>query len=126
MRVKISTMHGIESKKVGNDAPKSETFVYNGQTYRVGSPEHQGLMKRVIRAKLEQNPHVLKLLLDSGDTKIIHRPVRKDGTPYPDSTTIPERIFSGFLMELREEFRSRAPSVIIGVKDMVEKAHENR
>lgn len=66
--------------------------------------EHQELMKRIIRAKLKQNPHILKLLLDSGDTEIVHRPIRKDGAPYPDSTTIPERIFSGFLMELRKEF----------------------
>jgi len=112
-------MHGIESKKVGNDAPKSETFAYNGQVYRVGSPEHQELMKRIIRAKLEQNPHILKLLLESGDTEIIHRPLRKDGTPYPDSTTVPERIFSGFLMELREEFRGLASVVCDNMKERV-------
>jgi hypothetical protein len=80
-------------------------------------------MKRVIRAKLEQNPHILKLLLDTGNTEIIHRPVRKDGTPYPDSTTVPEKIFSGFLMELREEFRSLASVVCEGMKDRVEEIH---
>jgi hypothetical protein len=116
-------MHGIKSKIIGNGTPKSETFEYNGQIYRVGSPEHQGLMKRVIRAKLEQNPHILKLLLDTGNTEIIHRPVRKDGTPYPDSTTVPEKIFSGFLMELREEFRSLASVVCEGMKDRVEEIH---
>lgn len=122
-RVKIATMHGIESKKIGNGAPKSETFEYNGQTYRVGSPEHQGLMKHVIRAKLEQNPHVLKLLLETGDAEIVHRPVKKDGTPYPDSTTVPERIFSGFLMELRREFQALAAVVCENMKDRVEEIH---
>ena len=104
-RLEIASMHGIESKKIGNNAPKNETFECRGEVYRVGSVEHQGLMERAIRAKFEQNPMALKLLLETGNTDIIHRPIKKDGTPYPDSTSIPEKIFSDFLMELREEFR---------------------
>jgi predicted NAD-dependent protein-ADP-ribosyltransferase YbiA (DUF1768 family) len=69
----------------------------------VGSFEHQELMYWAIRAKLEQNPDVLKLLLATGNAKIIHEPKKKDGTPYPDSETIPASIFSGFLMKLRDE-----------------------
>lgn len=104
VRENIASMHGIASKKVGNGAVPADTFTYLYDSYVVGSPEHQGLMKRAIRAKLEQNPEILALLLATGDAKIIHEPMRADGSPYPDSTTIPGVVFSKILMELREEF----------------------
>lgn len=114
-RERIAGLSGIESKKAGNGVPPSATFVYLGETYAVGSPEHQALMKRAIRAKLEQNPDVLELLLSTGDAPIIHDPKRPDGTPYPDSATVPAAVFSRFLMELRDEFRMASPEVREGV-----------
>ena len=105
-RLEIASLYGIESKKIGNDAPQSTTFKYRGEVYDVGSIEHQELMLRAIRAKLEYNPAVLKLLIDSGDTMIIHRPMKKDGTAYADSTTIPGQAFSQILMNLRAEYQS--------------------
>lgn len=62
-------------------------------------------MRRAIRAKLEQNSNVLSLLLATGDTPIVHDPKRKDGSSYPDSTTIPAKVFSQILMTIRDELK---------------------
>lgn len=102
-RDEIATYHGLLSKKSGDEWDNEAEFIYLGQQYDTGSREHQELMYRAIRAKLEQNPDVLKLLLATGNAKIIHEPKKRDGTPYPDSETIPASIFSGFLMKLRDE-----------------------
>lgn len=103
-RMKISGMFWIASKKIGDTGDNREGhFEYLWRQYTVGSEEHHELMYRAIRAKLEQNPETLKLLLETWDTPIIHEPRKKDGTPYPDSTTIPASVFSWMLMRLREE-----------------------
>ena len=105
-RNRIALMYWIISKKIGNDGDNSDwSFEYFWQRYVVGSPEHQELMYRAIRAKLEQNPEVLRLLIDTGNTPVIHEPKKKDGTLYGDSETIPAVIFSGFLMRLRKELQ---------------------
>ena len=103
-RMKISGMFWIASKKIGDAGDNREGhFEYLWRQYVVGSMEHHELMYRAIRAKLEQNPETLKLLLETGDAPIIHEPRKKDGTPYPDSTTIPATVFSWMLMRLRDE-----------------------
>lgn len=104
-RAIIAKISGIWAKKASEIPRPSFRFQYNWNFYSVGSLEHHDLMRRAIRAKLEQNPHVLRLLLATGNTLITHEPRKKDGTLYPDSTTIPGKIFSQILMELREEFR---------------------
>ncbi len=65
-------------------------------------------MRKAIRAKLEQNPDVLKLILDTGDKHITHVLKTPDGRILPDSKTIPGAVFSQILMDLREEFRQQA------------------
>lgn len=103
-RIRIASMYGILSKKIGNEGDnKNGTFEYLWKIYTAGSSEHQELMCHAIRAKLKQNPEVLKLLFATGSAPIIHEPKKKDGTPYPDSETIPAVIFSGFLMRLRSD-----------------------
>jgi predicted NAD-dependent protein-ADP-ribosyltransferase YbiA (DUF1768 family) len=104
-RERIAWLSGIESKKIWNNEDNIDHFEYEGIVYRVWSEEHQNLMRRAIRAKLEQNSPVLSLLLATGNTPIIHDPKRKDGTSYPDSTTIPARVFSQILTELRVELK---------------------
>jgi hypothetical protein len=73
-------------------------------------------MYRALRAKLKQHPDILTLLLATGDTPIVHKPVKKDGTPYPDSITIPADIFAGYMMRLRSE---------LGVSGQVDETHES-
>jgi hypothetical protein len=62
-------------------------------------------MKRAIKAKLEQNPEVLKLLLETRNKQITHILIAHDGSLIPDSKTIPSAVFCSILMELREEFK---------------------
>ncbi len=93
-REEVSQMVGREAKRTGRQAPRQETFRYLGQEIRVGSPEHHELMRRAIRAKLEQNLHVLKLLLATGNRPITHILKAPDGRVLPDSKTIPGAIFS--------------------------------
>jgi hypothetical protein len=45
---------------------------------KASSPEHHRLMYKAIKAKLEQNPKALKLLLETGNKKITH--ILKDRT----------------------------------------------
>ncbi|MBI4157621.1 hypothetical protein HY502_02130 [Candidatus Woesebacteria bacterium] len=89
-------------------APKDlKNITYLGILIEIGSPEHQALMKRAVRAKLEQNPVVLKKLLETDEKKITHLVVKKDGTLAPDSKSIPGDVFSDILMDLRSEFRQK-------------------
>jgi predicted NAD-dependent protein-ADP-ribosyltransferase YbiA (DUF1768 family) len=97
------TLSWLTAKKYWDKAEKREKFTYNWKEYIFWSPEHQNLMKEALREQLKQNPDKLKLLLDTWNANIIHQPLKKDWTPYPDSTTIPWKVFSRFLMELREE-----------------------
>ena len=107
-RKEIAQLSGIEAKKAGRKAERSTKFEYQSKKFQVGSEEHQKLMKRAIKAKLEQNPHVLDLLLATGNKKITH--ILKDpktGFIAPDSQTIPGEKFCQFLIDLREEFRNK-------------------
>lgn len=119
MRAQVAEMSGLPSKMIGNTAEKSETFQYLDETYHVGLARHQSLMKLALRAKFAQNPDCLQLLLATGDAQIIHEPKMKDGTPYPDSTTIPAAVFSRFLMEIRDEFRKSTEEVTDGTVERV-------
>lgn len=119
MRAQVAAMSGLPSKKIGDTAEKSGTFQYLGETYQVGFARHQSLMKLALRAKFSQNPDCLQLLLATGDAEIVHDPKRKDGTSYPDSTTIPAEVFSRFLMEIRDEFRKSAKDATEEVAERV-------
>lgn len=96
----------VESKKYWKKSIPEENFIYLWTKYRVWSKEHQQLMKMALREQLKQNKDKLNLLLLTGNSKLIHQPKKKDGSLSSDSVTIPGEIFSGFLMELREEFKS--------------------
>lgn len=105
-RNEIAKLWGVEAKKAGNKAEKSNEFEYQGKKFQVGSEEHQDLIRQAIKVKLEQNPHVLDLLLATGNKKITHILINpQTGHVHPDSQTIPGKIFCQFLMDLREEFR---------------------
>lgn len=108
-RERIAGLSGFEAKKAGKKVKGITEIEYQGQTFQAGSKEHQDLMKKALKAKFEQNPNVLDLLLATGHKKITH--ILKDtrtGFMIPDSQTIPGKIFCGFLMDLREEFRKKS------------------
>lgn len=106
-RKRIAGLVGGKAKRAGNPAKDITEIQYQGKTIEIGSPEHHQLMKKAIRAKLEHNPEVLKLLLETGNKKITHILIAPDGNLVPDSKTIPSEIFCRILMDLREEFRQK-------------------
>ena len=107
-RAEVAGLTGGKAKMAGKQVRNITMIEYLGKTIKVGSPEHHELMKRAIRAKLEQNPEILKLLLDTGDKQITHILKTPDGRILPDSKTIPGAIFSQILMDLKEEFRQQS------------------
>lgn len=102
---RVATLAGIEAKRAGREAPKADTFIWQGSIIRVGSAEHHALMRMAVKAKLKQNRKILRALLASGDEPITHILHDKDGNVIPDSKTIPGAAFSKILMDLRSEFR---------------------
>jgi predicted NAD-dependent protein-ADP-ribosyltransferase YbiA (DUF1768 family) len=104
-RKRIALLFGVEAKKVGNSVSNVQIIEYRDKKVAAGSPEHHELMRQAIRAKLEQNPAVLKLLLETGNKKITHKLKKSNGEMFPDSKHIPAAIFTQILMDLREEFR---------------------
>lgn len=109
-RNQIRELSGMNAKKSGNDAKNIKEIYYNGETIIVGSADHHALMKRAIRAKLEQNPDILKTLLDTGDKKLTHIVfTRHENEKFilHDSKTIPGEVFAKIYEELRDEFRKK-------------------
>lgn len=106
-REEAARLFGFAVKKMGRKARDVAEIEFQGQRIKAGSKEHHDLMRRAIQAKLEQNPQVLDLLLATGDKKITHVLKRPDGTPLPDSKTIPGAVFAQILMDLRGELRGR-------------------
>ncbi|MBI2358622.1 MAG: hypothetical protein HYV04_06900, partial [Deltaproteobacteria bacterium] len=111
-RDRVTRLWGYEAKQAGRYAPRSDVFTWKGEPIRVGSPRHHELMRVAVRAKLEQNPRVLRLLLETGQSMITHVLRAKDGRRLPDSKTIPGEVLSRIIISLREEFlrRSGVPS----------------
>ncbi|MCX6725719.1 MAG: hypothetical protein NT052_00165 [Candidatus Shapirobacteria bacterium] len=107
-REKIAELFGIEAKKAGRKAEDLAEFEYQGKKFKIGSKEHQKLIKKAITAKLKQNPSVLNLLLKTGEKKITHILKNSVGQISPDSKTIPGEKFCQILMDLREDFRKKS------------------
>ncbi|RTL36065.1 MAG: hypothetical protein EKK48_27305 [Candidatus Melainabacteria bacterium] len=101
-RRKMNKLFGAEAKRAGKAAKPTETE-YGGTTIKLGSTEHHALIKRAIKAKIEQNQEVLKALLDSYPRELVHL----TGRPDPPNTNFPSSVFVRILTELRDEFMSR-------------------
>lgn len=104
-REEAARLFGGRAKRLGREAGEVKEVEYQGRKIEAGSKEHHDLLRRAIEAKLEQNPLVLDLLLATGDKKITHVLKRPDGSPLPDSKTIPGAVFAQILMDLRWELR---------------------
>jgi predicted NAD-dependent protein-ADP-ribosyltransferase YbiA (DUF1768 family) len=103
----VRALSGKEAKKAWEWAKYFKSCIYQGQEIRIWSPEHHDLLKRAIRAKLEQNSEILQLLLDTGDKPLIHILFNKEQSGLsPDSKTIPWEKFAQLYTELRDELRN--------------------
>jgi predicted NAD-dependent protein-ADP-ribosyltransferase YbiA (DUF1768 family) len=98
-REEAAKLSGKTAKYAARGAPRSETFEYESLTYRFGSPEHHQLIKRAIRASLEQNPVILQQFIATYPRPIAH----KTGRPENPHSNFPGPAFTRILMELRLE-----------------------
>jgi len=109
-REEVRKLSGVAAKLAGKGMENIATIQYLWKDIQVGSEEHHALLKRAIRAKLENNPKILKTLLDTWDTKLVHivftRHIDKKYILH-DSKTIPWEKFAQIYMELRDELRDK-------------------
>jgi predicted NAD-dependent protein-ADP-ribosyltransferase YbiA (DUF1768 family) len=89
---------GYEAKKFGRKATAT-TATYDGQTFELGSAEHHELIKRAIRAKLQQHPDIAQAFAETYPRPIIH----DLGYPESPKTKLPARDFARILTELRDD-----------------------
>lgn len=105
-RVEIRDLSWVPAKHAGRDARRQKTLCYLWQKIVIWSQEHHDLLKRALRAKLEQNPDILEALLSTGDRELVHVVFTKDNQYLlHDSKTIPWEKFARLYTELRNEFR---------------------
>lgn len=103
-RNEIRYLYGLAAKKAGQEADSDRYVYYNGKHIIKWSDEHHALLKRAIAAKLEQNPSLKQLLIESWDRPIVHILFDKNMQwVHPDSTTIPGEKFAAIVEELRDE-----------------------
>lgn len=101
-RLELSKLHGHAAKNRGTKLKKKLKLTrttWMGREFELGSPEHHELIKRAIKAKLEQNPALLRAFLSTAPRPIIH------DTGWPESrfTQLPGIKFCAMLTELRAE-----------------------
>lgn len=97
-RKEIAPLYGKEAMRAGADAPPSDIFEYEGQTFRVGTYDHWRLMTMACRAKFSQHEEARNALLGTGDRPLAHI-TRKD------SRTIPGVIMADIWMRIRYRLR---------------------
>jgi len=107
-RESIRELSSLKAKMSWDDSKFIRSFKYHWEEIEMWSEKHHALLKMALRAKLQQNPDILKDLLETGDKKIIHIIFDKDRTSLsPDSKTIPWEKFAQLYTELRDEFKYR-------------------
>jgi hypothetical protein len=98
-RREIARLSGARAKQAGKGAPAADDFLYEGETYRFGSPEHHRLIKTALRASLDQNPAVAEAFRQTHP-----RPIKHDtGRPEKPGSALPGSTFARLLEEIREE-----------------------
>lgn len=101
-QAKVGRLWGIRAK---HEIPKNkpQVILYHGESFRLGSQEHIGLIKRAIRAKLEAHPEIAIAFVSTRPRPIVHETGYADA---PDAA-FPKEVFCKVLEELREEFADR-------------------
>lgn len=97
-RADIAKLSGLAAKRAGRVSHDGQT-VYNGETIKFGSPEHHELVKRALRAKIEQNPELLASFVASKPKPIYH----DTGHAEKPHAFYPNVVFARHLTEIRDE-----------------------
>ena len=106
-RTMFREQHGICAWSIFRNRPYPATIMYHGTEIQVGSIEHHILMERALRAKIRQNPDVQGALNRTRHRVYEHIPLDREGKPYPESTTIPGKVFAHMLSVLRDDWISQ-------------------
>lgn len=100
-RAAVAAMHGREAK-CATRGVAGAVMTYEGETFMPGSDTHLALIKRAIRAKLEQHPGIATAFVATHPRPITHHVGRVSRRPSP----FPAEVFCRILSELREAFAS--------------------
>ncbi len=98
MQARVRRMEGREAKRAGNKQRTTLTR-YQEAEFLLGSAQHHALVKRAIRAKLEQHPEIARAFAATYPRPIVHN----TGRPEDPWTALPGKAFCRILTELREE-----------------------
>lgn len=97
-RSKMAGLYGARAKGKGSRS-RLESTCYQGEWFALGSDQHHQLIKRAIRAKLEQHPDIARAFVATRPRPIVH----ETGYPEPPGSKLPAQVFCSILTDLREE-----------------------
>lgn len=107
-RDSIKLLDWIKAKRSWEDAKFLKSFKYQWKEIVMWSEDHHYLLKRALKAKLQQYPDILQALLNTWDRPLIHIVFTKDRQfLLADSKTIPWVKFAQIYTELRDEFKNK-------------------
>ena len=92
----------LAARKGENDHGGTKQAGYQDKVFDIGSPEHLALIKRAIRAKVDQNPEVGEAFAATHPRPIIH----DTGHPDKPNAVFPATVFTRLLTEVRQELRA--------------------
>jgi len=96
-------MSGGKAKRMARGA-EGRFVWWQGTEIAYGSFEHHALIERAIRAKFDQQPTAMQMLLATEGMELIH----DLGTPESATTSMPARVFCAILTRIREERLARS------------------
>ena len=96
-------MSGGKAKRMARGA-EGRFVWWQGAEIAYGSIEHHALIERAIRAKFDQQPAALEMLLATDGMELIH----DLGTPESETTSLPACVFCAILTRIREERLTRS------------------
>lgn len=94
-RRRLAALWGPAARDAGYHAPAADTFVYGGETVRVGTWGHWRLMEMACAAKFAQHAAACEALLSTGARPLVH-------VVKPDSKNIPGVIMAAIWMRIRD------------------------
>ena len=104
-RQQLETCDPITAKRIGSQVKKHFLWFHDGEKEIIipfGSPHIYEIAKRAERARFEENPDQLEALLATRNAYLMH------WVDWPDSKSLPRKVFCRILMELRDEFRKKS------------------
>jgi predicted NAD-dependent protein-ADP-ribosyltransferase YbiA (DUF1768 family) len=101
-RRRLAALHGTAARDAGHGAPAADSFVYGGETVRVGTWGHWQLMEKACRAKFSQHAAAREALLSTGRRPLVHE-------VEPDSRNIPGAVMAAIWTRIRDGLRPAQP-----------------